>query len=98
MVSDYKQTHQQVADGCYFTSGTSATGRTAQTSGRRIDMSEEYKSALQRLNKANTIQELARLERSLERIYNAGFLTVSEYGRLDLKLIHKQFDIEAQTA
>ena len=61
-------------------------------------MSEEYKSALQRLNKANTSEELARLERSLERIYNAGFLTVSEYGRLDLKLIHKQFDIEGQTA
>jgi hypothetical protein len=61
-------------------------------------MTEEYKSALQRLNKANTIQELERLERSLERIYNAGFLTVSEYGRLDLKLIHKQFDIEATEA
>ena len=43
-------------------------------------MTEEYKSALQRLNKANTIEELARLERSLERIYNAGFLTVSEEG------------------
>ncbi len=61
-------------------------------------MSEEYKAALQRLNKANTIPELARLERSLERIYNAGFLTVSEYGRLDLKLIHKQFDIQATEA
>jgi hypothetical protein len=61
-------------------------------------MTEEYKSALQRLNKADTIQELARLERSLERIYNAGFLTVSEYGRLDLKLIHKQFDIHARKA
>ena len=61
-------------------------------------MTEEYKSALQRLNKANTIEELERLERSLERIYNAGFLTVSEYGRLDLKLIHKQFDIQAKEA
>jgi hypothetical protein len=61
-------------------------------------MTEEYKAALQRLNKANTSQELERLERSLERIYNAGFLTVSEYGRLDLKLIHKQFDIHAAEA
>ena len=61
-------------------------------------MTEEYKSALKRLNKANTSQELERLERSLERIYNAGFLTVSEYGRLDLKLIHKQFDIQATEA
>jgi hypothetical protein len=61
-------------------------------------MSEEYKSALQRLNKANTSKELAQLERSLERIYNAGFFTVSEYGRLDAKLIHKQFDIHAAEA
>jgi hypothetical protein len=60
-------------------------------------MSEEYKSALQRLNKANTSKELAQLERSLERIYNAGFFTVSEYGRLDAKLIDKQISLE-QTA
>jgi len=60
-------------------------------------MTEEYKSALERLNKANTSKELAQLERSLERIYNAGFFTVSEYGRLDLKLIDKQISLE-QTA
>ena len=60
-------------------------------------MKEEYKSALERLNKANTSKELAQLERSLERIYNAGFFTVSEYGRLDLKLIDKQISLE-QTA
>ena len=52
-------------------------------------MSEEYKSALQRLNKANTIEELARLERSFERVYNAGCFTVSEYARLDCKLVDK---------
>lgn len=98
MVGDYQQAHQQVADRCHVTSGTSATERITQTSGGRVDMSEEYKSALQRLNKANTIEELARLERSLERIYNAGFFTVSEYGKLDLKLIHKQFDIHAMEA
>ncbi len=60
-------------------------------------MTEEYKSALERLNKANTSKELAQLERSLERIYNAGFFTVSEYGRLDLKLTDKQISLE-QTA
>lgn len=38
MVSDYQQTHQQVANGCHITSGASATGRTAQTSGGRVDM------------------------------------------------------------
>jgi len=57
-------------------------------------MSDEYKAALERLNKANTLQELARLERSFERIYNAGFFTVTEYGRLDLKLMNKQLAFE----
>jgi hypothetical protein len=57
-------------------------------------MSDEYKAALERLNKANTIQELERLERSFERIYNAGFFTVTEYGRLDLKLMNKQLAFE----
>tara|TARA_R100001510_G_C7548586_1_gene133271 strand:- start:159 stop:341 length:183 start_codon:yes stop_codon:yes gene_type:complete len=57
-------------------------------------MSEEYKTALQRLNKANTSEELARLERSFERIYNAGFFTISEYGRLDAKLMDKQISLE----
>jgi len=38
MVSDYQQTHQQVADGCHITSGASATGRIAQTSGGRVNM------------------------------------------------------------
>lgn len=49
----------------------------------------EYKSALQRLNKANTAEELGRLERSFEAIYNAGFFTVAEYVRLDRKLEDK---------
>lgn len=57
-------------------------------------MTPEYKSALQRLNKANTSEELARLDRSFERIYDAGFLTASEYGRLDSKLMNKQITLE----
>lgn len=59
-------------------------------------MSEEYKSALQRLNKANTIEELSRLDRSFERVYNAGCFTVSEYSRLVTKLTDKQVKMEVK--
>jgi hypothetical protein len=48
-----------------------------------------YQSALVRLNKAATAEELNRLERSFERVYNAGCFTVSEYVRLDRKLVDK---------
>jgi hypothetical protein len=48
-----------------------------------------YQSALARLNKAATAEELNRLERSFERVYNAGCFTVSEYARLDRKLVDK---------
>ena len=60
-------------------------------------MSREYYSALERLKKANTIEELKRLDHSFGRIFDAGFFTVDEYSKLDLKLIHKQFDIEERT-
>ena len=49
----------------------------------------EYRSALKRLAKATTSEELARLERSLERIYEAGFFTVEEYYDLDARLMEK---------
>ena len=59
-------------------------------------MSEEYKTALQRLKKANTIEELSRLDRSFERVYNAGCFTVSEYSRLVTKLTDKEVKLELQ--
>lgn len=52
-------------------------------------MTNEYKSARKRLEKATTIAELARLERSLERIYYVGFLTTDEYYDLDTRLNDK---------
>tara|TARA_S200002703_G_scaffold69544_1_gene60331 strand:+ start:1868 stop:2086 length:219 start_codon:yes stop_codon:yes gene_type:complete len=54
----------------------------------------EYKTALQRLKKANTIEELSRLDRSFERVYKAGFLTVNEYSRLVTKLADKEVKLE----
>ena len=59
-------------------------------------MSEEYKTALQRLKKANTIEGLSRLDRSFERVYNAGCFTVNEYSRLVTKLTDKEVKLELQ--
>jgi hypothetical protein len=54
-----------------------------------------YQSALALLKKATTAEELARLERSFERVYNAGCFTVSEYVRLDCKLVDKLIKVDA---
>lgn len=54
-----------------------------------------YQSALFLLNKAATAEELNRLERSFERVYNAGCFTVSEYVRLDRKLVDKLIKYDA---
>ena len=59
-------------------------------------MSEEYKTALQRLKKANTMEELGRLDRSFERVQNAGWFTVREYSRLVTKLTDKEVKLELQ--
>lgn len=42
-----------------------------------------YASAAARIRSAKTESEIARIEKSLERVYNAGQLSVSEYSRLD---------------
>lgn len=49
-----------------------------------------YQSALARLSRANTPEDYAKLDASLDRCYNAGVLTVSEYERLTVKLMMKQ--------
>ena len=57
------------------------------------DHMTNYQSALARFKKATTAEELNRLERSLERVYNAGCFTVSEYARLDRKLVARLWDL-----
>lgn len=49
-----------------------------------------YQSALTRLRKASTVEDLKKLDKSFTRIYDAGFFTVSEYARLDAKLFDKK--------
>jgi hypothetical protein len=57
-------------------------------------MTKEYHSALIRINKANSVKELEKLERVFTDIYDRGFFTVSEFGRLCVKILDKTVDIE----
>lgn len=57
-------------------------------------MTKEFHSALIRINKANSVKELERLERVFTDIYDRGFFTVSEFGRLCVKILDKTVDIE----
>ena len=45
-----------------------------------------YKSAISRINSAQTIDDLHRVGKGLARVYDVGQLTGREYMRLDLKL------------
>jgi len=45
-----------------------------------------YKSAIDRINKAQTVEELHKVGEGLERVYRWAQLTDSEYMRLDVKL------------
>lgn len=57
-------------------------------------MTEEYHSALKRINKANSVAELENLDRIFTDIYDRGFFTVSEFGLLCVKVLDKIVDIE----
>lgn len=56
-------------------------------------MSNEYKSALSRLARAHTAQDLEQLENSFIRLYNAGIFTDKEYMRLDGRLVDKMIEV-----
>ena len=45
-----------------------------------------YKSAIDRINKAQTVEELHKVSKGLEHVYKWAQLTDSEYMRLDVKL------------
>ena len=56
-------------------------------------MSSEYKSALSRLARAHTAQDLEQLENSFTRLYNAGIFTDKEFMRLDGRLVDKMIEV-----
>ena len=53
-----------------------------------------YQAMAQRINQANTIEALAKVESSLDRIFDNGFFTISEYSKLDSKIVDKQISLE----
>jgi len=53
-----------------------------------------YQAMTQRINQANTIEALAKVESSLDRIFDNGFFTISEYSKLDSKIVDKQISLE----
>jgi hypothetical protein len=57
--------------------------------GGNVMNSSEYNSAVLRVNKANTKEELNKLEKSLICCYNAGVLNEKELSKLDEKIMHK---------
>lgn len=56
-------------------------------------MSNEYKSALDRLTRAHTAKDLEQLADSFTRLYNAGIFTDQEFMRLDGKLVDKTIEV-----
>lgn len=56
-------------------------------------MSTEYRELAKRIRIASDSETIKRLDRSLSNIWNAGFLTVAEFGRLSVKIMEKEAEI-----
>jgi len=52
-----------------------------------------YTAMVKRINKADTVEALCKLERSLDRLYNAGVFTVKEFAKLDGKMVDKSTEM-----
>jgi hypothetical protein len=53
-----------------------------------------YQSAVRRIQSADNLGKLERLERSLDNLYNLGLLTVSEFVKLDCLLMDQYCILE----
>ena len=56
-----------------------------------------YQSAIKRIKQADTIKKLKSLDKSFDRIHQAGFLTDSELTQLDHKIFTKKDVIALRT-
>lgn len=56
-------------------------------------MTTNYSSFVERIESENTYKGLKKLETSLDRLYNAGIFSVSEFKRLDTKILNKLVSI-----
>lgn len=56
-------------------------------------MNPNIVSFIERINNEDTYEGLKKLEISLDRLYNAGIFSVSEFKRLDSKILDKLVNI-----
>lgn len=60
-----------------------------------MDSKTNYVSATERIGQADTLTRLAQIELGIDRVYDAGQLTLSEYTRLSIKIMDKWVELEA---
>jgi plasmid replication initiation protein len=53
-----------------------------------------YMSMKQRINRAETTDDLERLSKSLDRLYTAGIFSINEFQRLDILTVERHAQIE----
>jgi len=53
-----------------------------------------YKLMTRRINNAITISDLKDLDKSLDRLFEAGVFSISEFDRLDDKILRRVFKLE----
>ena len=59
-------------------------------------MKTTYFSAKERIRKSTTIEELDKLDVSLERLYKIGIFSLAQFGTLDLMIMDKKIAIEEE--
>ena len=57
-------------------------------------MSLEFRELSKRIKKAATLAEILKLERSADRLWVAGFMTVNEFARIDSMLLSRKIRFE----
>lgn len=59
-------------------------------------MKTTYQSAKERIRKSTTIEQLERLDVSLERLYKIGIFSLAQFGTLDLMIMDKKIVLEEE--
>ena len=58
----------------------------------------DYQYSLSKIKTAKTVEQLSKVEDWLEKMYNAGVFTPSEFRRLDRKTVDRFLQLEGVTA
>jgi len=59
-------------------------------------MKTTYQSAKERIRKSTTIEQLDKLDVSLERLYKIGIFSLAQFGTLDLMVMDKKIALEEE--